>query len=358
MSEKIINRIEKLREEIRKTPYHKGTEHHIGKLRAKIARLKDEIKNKEEKKSSGSGKGYGVKKQGDATCVLIGPPSVGKSTLLNALTGAKSKIGDYAFTTLDVVPGMFKYQGAQIQLLDVPGLIIGAAEGKGDGKQIISVARNTDLIILLTDVHRLQWLKKAEVELYQAGVRLDIDEPEIKVEKLASGGISVIYPFKNIEKLTIIEVAKELGYKNAKIIIKERLNSLDRLIDGLCSDRVFLPSLSVVNKIDLKKIDSPQLITISAQKRTGTDQLKKAIWNKLNLIRVYLKENKNNEPNFKQPLIMRQGDVVKDAIKAVSEELYNQIDEVLIWGEKAKHPGQVVSLNQPLFDEAVLYFKK
>src|SRR3989339_961936 len=109
----ISQQIEEIQEILRKTPHHKATNGFIGAMRAKIARLKDkEVETSG--KGGGSGGGFTVKKQGDATVVLIGPPSAGKSTLINQLTNAESKVAPYAFTTVTVVPGMLKYNEAYI----------------------------------------------------------------------------------------------------------------------------------------------------------------------------------------------------------------------------------------------------
>lgn len=90
-------------------------------------------------------------KSGDARVVMIGFPSVGKSTLLNKITKTESETGAYEFTTLTCIPGKIEYNGASIQLLDLPGIIEGASQGKGRGRQVVAVARTADLILMMLD---------------------------------------------------------------------------------------------------------------------------------------------------------------------------------------------------------------
>ena len=77
-----------------------------------------------------------MNKVGDARVGLVGFPSVGKSTLLTKLTGTFSEAAGYEFTTLTCIPGIIRYRGARIQLLDLPGIIEGAKDGKGRGRQV------------------------------------------------------------------------------------------------------------------------------------------------------------------------------------------------------------------------------
>ena len=166
----LADKIAEIEEEIANTKYNKATQHHVGKLKAKLAQLREEVVAS----SSGpKGSGYGVRKAGDATVALVGLPSVGKSTLLNSLTDAESETGSYAFTTLDVVPGVLIYRDANIQILDLPGLIEGAARGAGRGKEVLSVIRSADLI-----VHVIDALEPAPhvilKELTDSGVRLTV----------------------------------------------------------------------------------------------------------------------------------------------------------------------------------------
>ena len=184
----LTDKIAEIEEEIANTKYNKATQHHIGKLKAKLAQLREDVVTS----SSGpKGSGYGVRKAGDATVALVGLPSVGKSTLLNCLTDADSETGSYAFTTLDVVPGVLKYNDANIQILDLPGLIEGAARGAGRGKEVLSVIRSADLIVHVVDAtepapHVI--LK----ELYDSGLRLNSRPPNGSISKTGIGGIEVI----------------------------------------------------------------------------------------------------------------------------------------------------------------------
>ena len=70
------------------------------------------------------------------------------------MTGVESRAEEYQFTTLTCIPGTFKYKGCDIQLLDLPGIIEGAATGRGRGKQVVGVARTCDLILCVLDASR------------------------------------------------------------------------------------------------------------------------------------------------------------------------------------------------------------
>lgn len=98
----------------------------MGLLKAKLAKYRSQLL--EPAKKSEKGEGFDVLKSGDARVALIGFPSVGKSTLLSTLTATQSEAASYEFTTLTCIPGVIEYKGANIQLLDLPGIIEGAAQ--------------------------------------------------------------------------------------------------------------------------------------------------------------------------------------------------------------------------------------
>ena len=87
---------------------------------------------------------------------MIGFPSVGKSTLLSSVTDTESLSAAYEFTTLTCIPGVIHYNEAKIQLLDLPGIIEGASEGKGRGRQVIAVAKNSDMVLMVLDASKAE----------------------------------------------------------------------------------------------------------------------------------------------------------------------------------------------------------
>jgi len=137
MASNAINiKIGEIEAEINRTQKNKATEGHLGLLKAKIAKLRRELVDAAMSKSGSTGEGFDVVKSGDARIGLIGFPSVGKSTLLNVVTNTFSEVNEREFTTLTCIPGVINYRGSKLQMLDLPGIIEGAKDGRGKGRQV------------------------------------------------------------------------------------------------------------------------------------------------------------------------------------------------------------------------------
>lgn len=103
-----------------------------------------------------------------------------QSTLLSTLTSTASECASYEFTTLTCIPGVIEYKGANIQLLDLPGIIEGASQGKGRGRQVIAVARTADLVMMMLDATKQDVQRELlEKELESVGIRLNKRKPNI-----------------------------------------------------------------------------------------------------------------------------------------------------------------------------------
>ena len=147
-----VQRIKEIEDEMNRTQKNKATSFHLGQLRAKLAKLKRELITPSSGGGGGGGAGFDVARTGIASVGFVGFPSVGKSTLMSGLTGTTSEAAAYEFTTLTTVPGTMLVRGARIQILDLPGIIEGAKDGKGRGRQVIAVARTCNLIFIVLDL--------------------------------------------------------------------------------------------------------------------------------------------------------------------------------------------------------------
>jgi small GTP-binding protein len=362
----IPEKIRSIQDEIDKTQINKATEHHVGLLKAKIARLKRELEENTHARILSTGArnaGLDIRKTGDATVVFVGLPSVGKSTLLNRLTNAKSRVGSYNFTTLTAVPGILDHQGARIQVLDMPGIIEGASKGKGLGKRVLSVARNADLVLLILDVFQPQHLSILKRELSDIGIKLDQNPPDVVIERTSTGGVSVNMQVKtHITEDLIKEISRIHGIHNGRIIIREPGLTDEQFIDVLTGNRVYISSLVVLNKIDLvnqgfvREIQSKigdKFLPISADANINVDALKDAIYRNLDFIRVYMRP-KGQETDYKEPMIMRRGCTIQDVCNKIHRNMATDFRFSYIWGKSAKFGGQKVGLDHVLSDEDVL----
>jgi len=358
-------KIKAIEEEMSRTQVHKHTEHHIGLLKAKLAKLKAEQEHSQSGKQSGGG--FELKKGGDCTVVLIGLPSVGKSTILNRITNAKSKVAAYAFTTLTVVPGLLEYQGARIQILDLPGIISGAATGTGRGKRVLSVAKNADLILLVLDVFQPDQVGTLVKELYEIGIRLDTRPPNVTINRANQGGLGITAACKltHLNESTVRAIMNIYKINHGSIIIREDIND-DQLIDLIVGNRRYIPSVTVLNKIDLvspkyvaeaKKRIGAELVPISADQNVNMDDLKRAIYEKLKLIKVYLKP-RNGEPDFEEPLIVTAGSTIHDVCEKIHRKFAGEAKYALVSGTSVRFSPQRVGMEHVVQDQDIVTIVK
>src|SRR5467141_2808522 len=346
---------------MKKTQKNKHTEHHMGLLKAKLAKLRADVER------SGGGKGGGqsfeVKKAGAATIVLIGLPSVGKSTILNRLTNAKSKVAAYAFTTLTVVPGILRLNGADIQILDLPGIISGASSGRGRGRRVLSVARNADLVLLVLDVFQPGQVQVLKYELHAMGIRIDQKPPDVIVTRGNKGGLALTTSVKltKLSPATVKGIVEAYGISNGGILVREDVTD-EQLIDVLTGDRRYVPSLVVLNKVDLvneqylaaaKKQIGRDFVPISAEKGLNMGLLTERIWETLDFIRIYLKRP-DGEPDFEKPLILPAGSTLRDVCKKIHPRFSQGAKYALVSGPSVKYSGQRVGLDHMPVDKDIV----
>lgn len=256
----LVQQIAEIEEEMARTQKNKATEKHIGLLKAKLAKLRREILTP--KSSKGGGEGFDVTKSGDTRVGLIGFPSVGKSTLLTKLTGTFSEVAAYEFTTLTCIPGVIHYKGAKIQLLDLPGIIEGAKDGKGRGRQIIGTARTCNMILIVLDAMKPVTHKRIiEKELEGFGIRLNKQPPNIYFKIKDKGGVNLQIMSKDCEldADVVSSILHEYKIHNADITIRCDA-TVDDLIDVIEGNRVYMPCLYVLNKIDQISIEELDIL--------------------------------------------------------------------------------------------------
>jgi ribosome-interacting GTPase 1 len=356
--EELQRRLQELKEEYSKTKYNKATDKHLGILRAKIAKISKALKSKKKK----HGIGFNVKKSGDGTVALVGFPNSGKSSIIKILTGVDSKVANYSFTTVDLIPGMLEYKGAKIQIFDIPGLIEGAHEGKGEGYKIASAIRVADLLLIVIDSTNYSQIYTLLNELNLLGIK--IGSPKLKIEELPKGGITIVTNGYNVpDEKEIKEILSGFGIYNANIVFYSNSTAGD-IIDA-ASGNIYIEAIIALNKVDLVK-DFNQItkelsertgikvIPISALEGYNIEALKEAIFSGLRLMRIYLKPKLKGDKL--ELIIARKGSKVEDIARKIHSEFAESIKGAYITGPSAKFKNQMVGKEHVLMDGDVVTF--
>ena len=144
---------------------------------------------------------------------LIGLPNAGKSSLLNALTRAKSKVGDYPFTTLG--PNLGDFYG--YILADIPGLIEGASSGRGLGIKFLKHVERTGILLHLVSASQDDPIAayrevRNEIEFFEHGLKE-------KREIIVLSKTDLVSPSDCVEKMKIL--AKETGKEVLSVSIAD-----------------------------------------------------------------------------------------------------------------------------------------
>lgn len=283
---------------------------------------------------------------------------------MSRLTGQHSEAAAYEFTTLTTVPGQVMYNGAKLQMLDLPGIIEGAKDGKGRGRQVIAVAKTCHLIFIVLDVNKPLTDKKIiENELEGFGVRINKEPPNITFKKKDKGGLNIssTVPLTHIDNDEIKAVMSEYRIASADIAIRCDA-TIDDLIDVLeAKSRHYIPVIYALNKIDAISIEEldllyriPNACPISSEHGWNVDELLEQMWEKLELRRIYTKP-KGKMPDYNEPVVLRKrACTVEDFCQAIHKDLKDLFKHAIVYGKSVKHQSQRVGLTHELADEDVV----
>lgn len=289
-------------------PKHKGTDHLRADLRKKLSKLKDAARSKKGVKRHVSA--YHIDKEGAGQVAVIGPPNVGKSALLNAVTNATPEVSPAPFTTWGPTPGMMPIENTQVQLIDTPPL-----SDEYIDPEFLNLVRRADLVLVLLDL-----------QADPVGQLNDV------FETLRENRIAPQY---------MREEDEEEGYT------------------------LYVPCLVLVNKYDgeeygehyqifqeLKDHNCPT-IPISTETGYNLETMKQAVFEQLGVIRVY-SQPPGRKPDLNAPFVIHKGATVGEFAAKVHKDFEENLKSARIWGKSADFDGQMVSRDHVLADEDIV----
>lgn len=315
-AEEEYRRATTLEEEIRclqvmlqEIPKHKGTDHLQASLKTKIAKAKRDLQT--EKTSGKKGRGFRIPRQGAGTVILLGGPNSGKSQLLRSLTRATPDVAPYPFTTQTPSPGMMPWEDVTVQLIDTPPITADYMESYMHG-----LIRSADLALLLVDLGSDDGVEQCQEVLdHLAQTKTRLAERSYLSEE--DVGLSYTQTFVVPNKIDLPEAAARLD-----------------LFHELCP-------------LDFREFP------ISAEKGTGLEELRQAVYQALDVVRVYTKLPTAKQADLDRPFTMRRGSTLLEMAGQVHKDYLENLKFARVWGS-AVHDGTTVKGDYILQDKDVV----
>jgi ribosome-interacting GTPase 1 len=285
-------------------PKHKGTEKIRGQLKSRMAKLKEELQRRPT--LGRAEQAYNIKKEGAAQVVLLGLPNSGKSSLFSQVTHAFSEVAEYPFTTQKPIPGMMKFENIQIQLVDIPPLQLNHTE-----PGLSNLIRNTDALLLIVDL--------TEDPVFQMEI-LQEELKQMKIEVVGKGPIPSL----------------EGGWVSQKTLLLGNKCDVSNAMEGY---RIFETRFK-------------DIFPISAKEGMNCEELKKEVYQLLDIIRIYTKAP-GEEPDLTEPVVLKKGSTVGDVALSIHKDFFAKLRYAKIWGP-GKFGGQMVKRDHQINEGDVI----
>jgi ribosome-interacting GTPase 1 len=299
-----LEKIAALEEMLAIMPKHKGTDHLRAELRSRIAKLTQQAG----KKSGARRASMVIEREGAAQVAVAGLPNAGKSSLISAITNASLPVAEYPFTTHSATPGMMEFENIKIQLIDTPPLAPQAIEF-----WLPPLLRKADALLIMVDLSQdpLEQMTTIIAQLEKMRIVLGGD-----------GGAD--------SEFTI--------WRQKALVIGNKLD-----LDGTARNFETLKG---------EYGGRFPLIAISAQQGTNLEELKRKIYEVLNIIRVYTKAP-GRKPDFTDPIVIPRGSTLADAAAEVHKDFAANMKYARIWGS-GKHDGVMARRDHILEDGDII----
>ena len=303
----VSDKIATLQEFLSLIPKHKGTDKLRGDLRKRLSKLQAAAQSGKSKGKSESL--YRIDREGAGQVAIIGVTNVGKSALVAVLTSASPEVSESPYTTWQPTPGMMPYEDIQIQLIDTPPLNPDYVEN-----EMMDLIRRVDLVLLVVDLQT---------------------EPLRQLEEAAA----------ILEEHRIVPAHRGLPEESPR-----RLFAVPMLVlANKCDPEEELELFDIL--CALLEEDWP-ILPVSATTGLGLERLKREIFERLEIIRIYSKPP-GKPPDMTAPYVMKKGSTVEELAGKVHKDFLENLKAARVWGSSA-FDGQMVGRDHVLQDGDVV----